>query len=104
MFAFLLAAGAHLHLAGPQDSRHVRIRHALVAACASVPLTFAFRAALLSALGLPHRHELASISRIAPVAAMAVGAVVLAAERVIRPRQHPAQHLGHGGSEDAGHR
>ncbi len=43
MFAFLLAAGTHLHLARPRDRSAGRVLRPLVAASASVPVTFGFR-------------------------------------------------------------
>jgi hypothetical protein len=80
MFAFLLAAGTHLHLARPRDRSAGRVLRPLVAASASVPVTFAFRDSLVPALGLPPRHSLPAVSGLVVLVAIAVGVAVIAVE------------------------
>jgi len=55
MFAFLMIVGAHLRLAGPGTRPQRRGGHAVVGACASVPITLAFRDSLWWLLGYSGR-------------------------------------------------
>jgi hypothetical protein len=100
MFAFLLTAGAHLRLAGTRGTAKDRILRAVVAGCVSVWLTYAFRSALLSALGIPPRHTLSIVSGLALMAALAAGTAVLAAGSVVRWHARMAQRRRHGSNRN----
>lgn len=84
MLAFLLAAGAYLRLTGPRPASSRPLPRAVTTACASVPVTFAFRAALLKALSLPPHHALPDTAWLALLVASTTGGTVLAAGLITR--------------------
>jgi len=88
MFAFLVTVGAYLRLAGTAQWPRRRLVHALVAACASLPITIAFRDALWSMLSVNGRHAGATgLEVLVLLIAITTGAIAFAAEPLL-PR-HP---------------
>jgi hypothetical protein len=78
MFAFLAIVGAHLGLTGDARRPAGRVTHAGVAACVSVPITLAFRAAVWSLLGFHGQPGWLGLMLLMLVVATGAGVVAFA--------------------------
>ncbi len=87
MFAIIAIVGSHLRIVERPDAPSSAVSVALVLACASVPLTVAFRDALWALLATDTDGGLAELAELAIGVAMATGAVVLAAVPLARGRR-----------------